>query len=140
MRRTAFTASILTLPVLLSGCTGFGTFLDHTFSLPGQNPNLPMTDSENVRRVLGQAPDPTPLQPEAGNVWPAPQGPDPTLADIQNNPAREDQRGQDGDPAQHQEREMNAVDHLARRGSVAILMARLSGRRRWGKSARLARP
>ena len=98
MRRTAFTASIpslplLMLPVLLAGCTGFGTFVDHTFSLPGKNPNLPMTDSENVRRVLGQAPDPTPLQPEPGNVWPAPQQSDPTLADIQNNPARENQRG-----------------------------------------------
>ena len=98
MRRTAFTASItslplLALPVLLAGCTGFGTFIDHTFSLPGKNPNLPMTDSENVRRVLGQAPEAAPLQPEPGNVWPAPQGPDPTLADIQNNPARENQRG-----------------------------------------------
>ena len=52
-----------------------------------------MTDSENVRRVLGQAPDATPLQPEAGNVWPVPQGPDPTLADIQKNVGTEDQRG-----------------------------------------------
>ncbi len=83
MRRTTLSASILA-PLLLGGCTGFGTFLDHAFSLPGTNPNIPMTDSENVRRVLGQAPDPTPLQPEAGNVWPGPQGPEPTLADIQN--------------------------------------------------------
>ena len=93
MRRIALSVSILTLPVFVSGCTGFGTFLDHTFSVPGRNPNLPMTDSENVRRVLGQAPDATPLQPEAGNVWPVPQGPDPTLADIQKNVGTEDQRG-----------------------------------------------
>lgn len=93
MRRNAFSASILALPFALSGCVGFGTFLDHTFSLPGENPNIPMTDSENIRRVLGQAPDPTPLTPEPGNVWPGPQRPEPTLQDISNNPGAEDQRG-----------------------------------------------
>ena len=92
MRRNALYASIVFAPLLTTGCTGFGTFLDHTFSLPGNNPNIPMTDSENIRRVLGQNPDPTPLQPEPGNVWPGPQGPDPTLADLQGNPAG-DQRG-----------------------------------------------
>ena len=85
MRRTALLASL----ILLSGCTGFGEFLDHTFSVPGRNPNIPMADSENVRRALGQASDIAPLQPEPGNVWPAPQGPEPTLADLQ----------QGGDPA-----------------------------------------
>jgi hypothetical protein len=93
MRRTAFHATIFGLPLILSGCTGFGTFLDHTFSLPGNNPNLPMTDSENVRRVLGQSPGPTPLLPESGNVWPGPERPEPTLEDIQKNPGTEDQRG-----------------------------------------------
>jgi hypothetical protein len=93
MRRTAYYATIFGLPVILSGCTGFGTFLDHTFSLPGYNPNLPMTDSENVRRVLGQSPGPTPLLPEQGNVWPGPERPEPTLEDIQKNPGTEDQRG-----------------------------------------------
>ena len=93
MRRTALSATIIGLPMVLSGCTGFGTFLDHTFSVPGTNPNLPMTDSENVRRVLGQSPDPTPLQPEAGNVWPGPERPEPTLEDIERNPGAEDQRG-----------------------------------------------
>lgn len=79
MRRTALIASL----TLLTGCTGLGEFLDHSFSLPGRNPNIPMADSENIRRALGRAPEMTPLQPEPGNVWPAPQGPDPTLADIQ---------------------------------------------------------
>ena len=93
MRRTALKATLLGLPLLLTGCTGFGTFLDHTFSFSGYNPNLPMTDSENVRRVLGQQLDPAPLLPEPGNVWPGPQAPDPTLGDIQQHPATEDQRG-----------------------------------------------
>ena len=83
MRRIALFATLLAPPLLgLSGCAGFGEFLDHSFSLSGRNPNIPMADSENVRRVLGQAPDPTPLQPEPGNVWPGPQGPEPTLADL----------------------------------------------------------
>ena len=89
MRRTVIIGSLLLLP----GCTGFGGFLDHTFSFPGANPNIPTTDSENVRRVLGQALDPTPLQPEPGNVWPAPSQPDPTLADLQNQQGNEAQRG-----------------------------------------------
>ncbi len=93
MRRTALSASLLGLPLLITGCTGFGTFIDHTFSFPGQNPNLPMADSENVRRVLGQSPDPKPLQVEPGNVWPAAERPDPTLEDIQKNPTALDQRG-----------------------------------------------
>lgn len=93
MRRTALNATLIGLPLILSGCTGFGAFLDHTFSLPGNNPNLPMTDSENVRRVLGQAPDPTPLQPEAGNVWPGPERPEPTLEDLSKSPGTENQRG-----------------------------------------------
>ena len=37
----------------LTSCTGFGEFLNHAFSLPGTNPNIPMADSENVRRALG---------------------------------------------------------------------------------------
>lgn len=89
MRRTALLASILAL----SGCTGFGEFLDHTFTFPGRNPNIPMADSENIRRALGSPSDISPLQAEPGNVWPGPQAPEPTLADIQNNPGTENARG-----------------------------------------------
>jgi hypothetical protein len=88
MRRIA----LLTSLVLLPGCTGFGTFLDHTFSSPYDNPNIPMADSENIRRAVGGISTVEPLQPEAGNVWPAPQGPEPTLADLQNG-GGENQRG-----------------------------------------------
>ncbi len=88
MRRTV----LLGLLVLLPGCTGFGQFLDHAFSLPGQNPNIPMTDSENVRRTLGMEDNVTPLTPESGNVWPGPQAPEPTLLnDLGNQPPGADQ-------------------------------------------------
>ncbi len=89
MRRTA----LIILPLLLAGCTGFGEFLDHTFSIPDYNPNLPMADSENVRRALGQPTEITPLQPEPGNVWPGQQAPDPTLSDLQTNTNQESRRG-----------------------------------------------
>ena len=89
MRRTFLLGFVLLLP----GCTGFGTFIEHTFTIPGVNPNLPRADSENVRRALGQPTEFDPLQPEPGNVWPAPQAPDPTLAEVQRNRGRESQRG-----------------------------------------------
>ena len=83
MRRTV----LLGLLVLLPGCTGFGEFLNHAFSPPGRNPNLPMTDSENVRRSLGQDVDESPLTPEPGNVWPGPQAAEPTLKDVEQQPS-----------------------------------------------------
>jgi hypothetical protein len=89
MRRTA----PLVLLLGLSGCAGFGEFLNHGFSLPGTNPNIPMADSENVRRVLGQELEVRPLETEPGNVWPGPPPPEPTLEDIQQRPALEDRRG-----------------------------------------------
>ncbi len=83
----------LLLLVGLSGCTGFGEFMDHTFSNPGLNPNLPMADSENVRRVRGLDPAIQTLEVEPGNVWPKFDTREPTLEDIANNPSREDARG-----------------------------------------------
>ena len=81
MRRTA-TLGLLTL-IVLPGCTGFGEFASHTFTAPGTNPNLPMADSENLRRSLGLSIDVAPLTPEPGNVWPGPQDTEPTLTDLQ---------------------------------------------------------
>lgn len=78
MRRIALLGLLLALP----GCTGFGEFLAHTFAPPPLNPNLPMADSENVRRALGQDTEFTPLAPEPGNVWPGAEAPTPTLADV----------------------------------------------------------
>ncbi len=91
--RTMRRLTPLLLLLGLSGCTGFGEFLDHAFSPPGTNPNIPMADSENVRRVLGMESEIRPLEVEPGNIWPGPPPPEPTLEDIQNNPGREDQRG-----------------------------------------------
>lgn len=77
----------------LTGCSGVGVFFDHAFSLPGTNPNIPMADSENVRRALGMQPDIEPLQTESGNIWPKFDVREPTLSDVANNPQREDRRG-----------------------------------------------
>jgi len=77
----------------LSGCTGFGEFIDHTFTNPGRKPNLPMADSENVRRVRGLDPAIQTLEVEPGNVWPKFDTPEPTLQDVANNPSRENARG-----------------------------------------------
>lgn len=82
MRRVAY----LGLVVLLPGCTGTGEFLRHTFTLPGTNPNLPMADSQNVRRALGSPVDVEPLLPEPGNVWPSQEREVPTLQDLQREP------------------------------------------------------
>ncbi len=89
MRRPA----TLVLLAGLTGCTGFGEFLDHTFTPPGTIPTLPMADSENVRRALGHPTEIEPLGPEPGNVWPARQGPEPTLAGIGRQQNTEASRG-----------------------------------------------
>ena len=87
MRRTALLAPLLiSLPPLLTGCTGFGAFIDHTFRIPGQNPDLPQADSENVRHSLGQEAPVPPLAPESGDVWPPPAPPAPTLGEVEKNP------------------------------------------------------
>ena len=78
MRRIALLGLLLTLP----GCTGTGEFLAHTFAPPPANPNLPLTDSENLRHALGQSVEFTPMTTEPGNVWPGPEGPEPTLSDV----------------------------------------------------------
>ncbi|MBV9784499.1 MAG: hypothetical protein JO264_11840 [Acidisphaera sp.] len=77
MRRIA----LLGMALLLPGC-GFDTFVGdtHTFLV---NPNRPIGDSENMRRVRAQAVDEEPLKPEPGNVWPGPAAPEPTLADLE---------------------------------------------------------
>ena len=82
MRRLAFFA----LPLLLGGCTGLGTVLDHVTTLPGENPNLPQADSENVRRALGEPAPVAPLLPQPGDVWPKAPVAEPTLGEVARNP------------------------------------------------------
>jgi hypothetical protein len=88
MRRIALLGCLL-----LPGCTGFGEFLNHTFSPPPINPNLPGSESETTRRILGRASQVEPLHPEEGNVWPGPEAPTPTLSDVAGDQSGESQRG-----------------------------------------------
>lgn len=77
MRRFA-----LLLVLALPGCADFGDFLGDTASL-GNNPNMPVGESENLRRVRGLDTEAEPLRPEAGNVWPTELQAAPTLQDLE---------------------------------------------------------
>jgi hypothetical protein len=86
MRRFAFTCLCLALP----GC-GYSTWSDLPFTT-GSNPHMPAGDSENMRRVMGVQADQPPLTPQAGNIWPGPLPPAPTLQDLEQQgtpPGRE---------------------------------------------------
>ncbi len=72
---------LLGLLLGLAGC-GYNTWDNLPFTT-GSNPNLPAGDSENMRRAMGQEPNIQPLTPEAGNVWPGPIKPPPTLQDLE---------------------------------------------------------
>jgi hypothetical protein len=80
MRQYALIGLILLLP----GCSGVYTFLSDTHSFTW-NPNRPIGDSENIRRVRGLAPNLPPVTPEPGNVWPGPVPPEPTLSDLEKD-------------------------------------------------------
>ena len=87
MRQLVF----LGLLVPLAGC-GFNTWHDLPFTTGG-NPNAPQGDSENMRRAMGEPGNIEPLTPEAGDVWPGPIKPPPTLQVLEN---------QNGEPQQTQ--------------------------------------
>ncbi len=70
------------LALSLSGCSGFGEFLGDTVSY-GINPNTPLGNSENMRRVSGLDTTTEPLVPEPGNIWPDAMTPTPTLEDLE---------------------------------------------------------
>lgn len=91
-------AAILGLVVLLAGCAqterattwgdGASARAEERFSSLGgwlrlpwgvERPTMPQ-DSLTVARVMGAPPTLEPLRPEAGNVWPAQEGPRATLA------------------------------------------------------------
>ncbi len=48
----------------------------------GADPYAPLGQAENMRRALGQPIAVQPLTPAAGNMWPGPLPPTPTLADM----------------------------------------------------------
>jgi hypothetical protein len=72
----------LALTALLPGCASFNDFLGDTFTYD-TNPNLPVGESENLRRVRGIDTETEPLSPEAGNVWPEGVQAMPTLQDLE---------------------------------------------------------
>lgn len=74
--------ALLALSLMLSGC-GYNTWYNAPFTT-GSDPNQPVGTSENMRRVMGEAANTTPLTPEPGDVWPGPIKPPPTLQDLEN--------------------------------------------------------
>ena len=96
MRLTILLApTLLAFVSVLPGCAyvgnpldGFGGFVADTHGFD-RGPNSPAGDGPNMRRVSGRVAETEPLTPEPGDVWPGPQAPDPTLADLerqQNDP------------------------------------------------------
>ncbi len=77
MRRLA----LLSLTMTLGGC-GYHTWWNPPFST-GYDPNLPVTDSVNMNRVLGHGVAVTPLTTEPGDIWPGPLPPPKTLQDME---------------------------------------------------------
>jgi hypothetical protein len=78
-------AAALGLAVLLSGCVSERQFAHDSW--PFGNPNAPTNQSETAQRSLGGNPAVTAIAPQAGDVWPGPVKPIPTLSDINNMPA-----------------------------------------------------
>lgn len=84
MRRTVLLGPLLATVLALPGCVGFNDFLDNTTSY-GTNPNMPMGDALNMRRVQGQSAEAAPIVPQDGNVWPKGVEAMPTLQDIEGD-------------------------------------------------------
>jgi hypothetical protein len=84
MRRIVSLRLMLTLGTFaLSGC-GYNTWSNPPFTT-GTNPNQPTTDSENMRRVMGQPVQVGAIGPEPGDIWPGPVQSAPTLQDLEQN-------------------------------------------------------
>ena len=66
---------------MLSGC-GYHTWWNPPFST-GNNPNAPITNSENMSRVKGRDVAVTPLTTQPGDIWPGPLPPPTTLQDLE---------------------------------------------------------
>ena len=77
MRRIA----LLSLTTLIGGC-GYNTWWNAPFTT-GTNPNVPVEDSINLRRSMGEGVAVRPLTPEPGNIWPGPLPPPKSLQDLE---------------------------------------------------------
>lgn len=71
----------LGLLFLLSGCVSERHFIRDSW--PFGNPNAPIPNSETATRALGRQPAITPIPPQAGDVWPGPVQPIPTIGEVQ---------------------------------------------------------
>ncbi len=73
---------VLVSALLLGGCSSERHFaVDSVW--PFGNPNRPVAVSETAQRALGHVAAVTPIPPQAGNVWPGPVQPVPTISDEQ---------------------------------------------------------
>jgi len=70
--------------VMLTGCASERHFAADMV-WPFGNPNAPPVTSESAERALGKTPDVTPIGPQAGDVWPGPVQPMPTLSEVQKD-------------------------------------------------------
>lgn len=77
MRRIAPLVFLLAL----AGCTS-DTWWNPPFTT-GSNPHAPVNSSETMRRVMGEPVEVPALTPQAGDIWPGPLPPTPTLQDIE---------------------------------------------------------
>jgi hypothetical protein len=74
----------LGLIFLLTGCASERHFTADSL-WPFGNPNAPVGQSEMRSRALGQDAAITPIAPQAGNVWPGPVQPVPTISQEQKD-------------------------------------------------------
>jgi hypothetical protein len=73
---------VLASALLLTSCSSERHFAGDTL-WPFGNPNGPIAASETAQRALGHSTEVTPITPQAGNVWPGPVQPVPTIAEEQ---------------------------------------------------------
>jgi hypothetical protein len=83
---------LLAPALLLSACSGSGfwRYERDSFTLPGANPNRPVGSAENFQRAQHKpVAEPAPMLTEAGDIWPPPSTPVPTLKDLQKQQTAE---------------------------------------------------
>lgn len=102
-----FASLVLLLPLAACGTVGnivgnpfdgFADFLGDTVSFKA-NPNRPVPESDNIRRVMGQDVQAEPILSEAGNIWPAMPRVEPTKSALEQPPAPLSMRGPVGSPS-----------------------------------------
>ncbi len=84
--------ALLATALLLSACSGSGfwRYEEDSFTFPGANPNRPVGSAENFQRAQHKpVAEPAPLLTEAGDIWPPPSAPVPTLKDLQKQQTAE---------------------------------------------------